>query len=298
MRLLAGAITQLADSLLLAGSATEHVAFAAAGAAEGTIRIMEDAAASLSDMFSKEGRRTANEIILPPIETMVSEVPSAIDEEIKPDVVSAVTVDITNESPGDSDDGIRYETEAAGVEIVDIVRSLASGILRNAEIIAADTGGVPSLAYEMLGVFLLCFLASVMLLSSRSDGRRNLNNCKPHFSERIKREDVGRPNDIAFEGRRVTSAAIHVEDDHDSRSTLTAESTMKVGSDFGSEYSMSTFVAMFSCLLLMPLKLAREILALTWSIIFSKGALLFVFHMVGWIYLSWVAQYKSSVIQR
>ncbi len=61
MRLLAGAITQLADSLLLAGSAMEHVAFAAAGAAEGTIRIIEDAAASLLDMFSKEGRRSAND---------------------------------------------------------------------------------------------------------------------------------------------------------------------------------------------------------------------------------------------
>ena len=170
--------------------------------------------------------------------------------------------------------------------------------MRNAEIIAADTEGVPSLAYEMLGVFLLCFLASVVLLSSRCDERRNLMNFKLHFSERIKKEDAGRPNDIAFDGRCVTSATNHVPDDHDSHSTLTAESTMKVGSDFGSEYTMSMFVAIFSFFLLMPLKLARRILALTWSIAFSKGALLFVCHMVGWIYLSWVAQYKSSVVQR
>ena len=155
----------------------------------------------------------------------MSEVPSAIDDEIQPDVVSAVTVDITDELPGNSDDNIQYETEAAGIEIVDFVRSLASGILRNAEIIAADTEGFPSPAYEMLGVFLLCFLASVVLLSSRCDERRNLNNCKPHFSARIKKEDAGRPNDIAFDGRYVTSATNHVPDDHDSHSTLTAEST-------------------------------------------------------------------------
>ncbi|KAL3811172.1 hypothetical protein ACHAXA_002736 [Cyclostephanos tholiformis] len=297
VRLLAGAIAQLADSLLLAGSATEHVAFAAAGAAEGTIRIMEDAAASLSDMFSREGMRSANEIMVPPTETIVGEVANAIDDEIQPDAVGAVTVDTTKEPPEDSDDNIQYET-APGIDILDFVRSLATEILRNAEIIAADTGGVPSLTYEMLGVFLLCFFASVVLLPSRGDERRNLNTGKIHSFERIKEEGARRPNDIAFDGRRVTSATNHVTDDHDSQSTLTVESTMKVGSDFGSENTMSTFVAIFSFLLLMPLRLTRGVLVLTWSIAFSKGALLFVLHIVGWIYLSWVAQYKSSVVQR
>ena len=57
VRLLAGAIEQLADSLLLVGSAVEHVVFATAGAAKGTVRIMEDASSSLSDMFSREGKK-------------------------------------------------------------------------------------------------------------------------------------------------------------------------------------------------------------------------------------------------
>ena len=294
VRLLAGAIEQLADSLLLAGAATEHVAFAAAGAAEGTVRIMEDATASLSDMFSREGRRVANAVV-PRTKAATGEVPNVIDSKMQPDAAIVAISEDTNALPENSNNTVRYETEGVGIQ------PIGRWILGNADVVTADTVGVSSLAYEMLGVFLLCYLTSVVLLSSRDDRKRELNTGKFH-SLGIKEEaGVGRPNDIAFDGRRGTLADNHVTDDHDSQSTLTVESTMRVGPELSAGHNDRTLSARSSnlfFLLLMPLRLGRGIFASSWSIAFSKGALLFVFHIVGWIYLSRVAQYKSSVIQR
>jgi hypothetical protein len=300
VRLLAGAIEQLADSLLLAGSATEHVAFAAAGAAEGTVRIMEDAAASLSEMFSREGRRVANAIV-PRTKAATGEVPNVIDSKMQPDVAGVAFSEDTNTPPENSNNPVRYETEGVGIEVMNFARSVSSWILGNADVVTADTVGVSSLAYEMLVVFLLCYLTSVVLLSSRDDRKRDLNTGKFHSPGIKDEEGVGRPNDIAFDGRRGTLADNHVTDDHDSQSTLTVESTMRVGPELSAGHNDRTLSARSSnlfFLLLMPLRLGRGIFALSWSIALSKGAILFVFHIVGWIYLSRVAQYKSSVIQR
>ena len=52
VRLIGESIDQIADSLLLVGSATERVAFAAAGAAEGTVRVVEGLTRSLLNELS------------------------------------------------------------------------------------------------------------------------------------------------------------------------------------------------------------------------------------------------------
>ena len=50
-------ITITTDSLLLAGSATERVAFGVTSAAEGCVRIVQDFTSQIATMFSKEGER-------------------------------------------------------------------------------------------------------------------------------------------------------------------------------------------------------------------------------------------------
>ena len=239
---------------------------------------------------------------MPRTEAGTAEVPIVIDNKMQPDVAGVATSEDANKPSKDSNDIVQYETEGVGIEVMNFSRSVASWILGNADVIAADTVGVSSLAFEMLGVFLLCYLASVVLLSSRDDRKRILNTGKFHSPGIKEEEGVGRPNDIAFDGRRGTLAGNHVTDDHDSQSTLTIESTIRVGPEVctghDNDRTMSALFANLFFLLFMPLRLGRGILALSWSIAFSKGALLFVFHIVGWIFLSRVAQYKSSVIQR
>jgi hypothetical protein len=271
VRLLAGAIEQLADSLLLVGSAVEHVVFATAGAAEGTVRIMEDASSSLSDIFSREGKK----VDVTRTETIIGELSSITDDVSLPDATGISPMNDIND-----------ESTILPSTIMPIIRSW---ILRSIEIMAADTGGVSSLTYEMLGVFLLCFLASFVLLSSKTNDTGSLNTSKLLSPRVIKDNGILRLKNITFYTREIGPN----NHDHDSHSTLTVESTMQVGPDVGSERIMSV-----SSLFLLPMRLIQAILVFLWNLAFSKRALLFILHMLGWIYLSRVAQYKSSVIQR
>lgn len=291
MRLFAGAIEQLGDSLLLAGSAVEHITFAAAEVAEGTVRILENSSSSLSDMFAREGMKGTN-VIIPRPKMVIGQVPSVIYDESRPEVTGIVTSEDTNTLRTESNNDRPFETDASGID--EVMNFIRPWILRNAEIIAADTGGVSSLAYEMLGVFLLCLLASLVLLSSKENDTDSLNTSKLLSSKRSNDDGVGRPKNITFDSRCENVANNHASDDHDSHSTLTVDSTVQAGPDIGTKNCVSAY---FHFLLLLPVRLVRAFI-LSWNIVFSKGAVLFVIHIVGWIYLSWVAQYKSSVIQR
>ena len=284
VRLLAGAIEQLADSLLLVGSAVEHVVFATAGAAEGTVRIMEDASSSLSDMFSREGKT----VDVTRTETIIGELSSITDDVSLPDATGISPMKDSNDESAIFNNNILYQTEVAP-SIDEILPIIRTWILRSMEIMVADTGGVSSLTYEMLGVFLLCFLASFLLLSSKTNDTGSLNTSKLLSPRVIKDNGIMRLKNITFYSRRIGPN----NHDHDSHSTLTVESTMQVGPDVGSER-----ILFMSSVFWLPMRLIRAILVFLWNLALSKRALLFILHMLGWIYLSRVAQYKSSVIQR
>jgi hypothetical protein len=284
VRLLAGAIEQLADSLLLVGSAVEHVVFATAGAAEGTVRIMEDASSSLSDMFSREGKK----VDVTRTEAIISELSSITDDVSLPDATGISPMKDINDESAIFNNNILYQTEVAP-SIDEILPIIRTWILRSMEIMAADTGGVSSLTYEMLGVFLLCFLASFLLLSSKTNDTGSLNTSKLLSPRVIKDNGIMRLKNITFYSRKIGPN----NHDHDSHSTLTVESTMQVGPDVGSER-----IVFMSSVFWLPMRLIRAILVFLWNLALSKRALLFILHMLGWIYLSRVAQYKSSVIQR
>jgi len=311
VRLIGDAIEQVADSLLLAGSATERVAFATAGAAEGTVRIVEDFASSLSDLFLKEGRR-GSDALPASFEKESDEVTSVIDEKIRPNVAEEGAVnaeDMNNTEEPNPNGVIQSKDETVDLALIGWLRSLSSLVVQNTDILIAETAGVPSLAPEMLGVFLMCFLASIFVLSSKKN-----KGCLPDGQitpiEIIDvcslREEDGRPIEISFQDiMHTTSPKDNAIEGHDSQSTLTVESTMKTGPpcvegcvDFSLTSLAKRVTEPFLFFILMPTKLARVILVRSLNIALSKEALLLVVYTIGWIFLSRVSQYKSSVIQR
>lgn len=296
VRLLGDAIEQIADSLLLAGSATEHVAFAATGAAEGTLRIMENSFTRISDVFSKEGRRGSSKMI-----SSVKSEPSVDIEEITfvPDGIASL--EIMKYTPEESTISLHGENETVSDEVQNLFQLFSAWASQNADLIVSDTVGVPSLAMEILGVFLLCFVASVVLLRPKNSVQTEKSG--PHNksspSSRFEADDVGGMQCTVMFGNHNESATNNHFAEDDSHTTLTAESTTR-GHDFDHASSESMFTAAVKIfnLLLMPLKLSRSMISIAWGVFFRNESSLLVFYLLGWIFLSRSSQYKSSVIQR
>lgn len=181
------------------------------------------------------------------------------------------------------------DTVSFDKELVEILHSMSTWIIQNYNIIIADTAGVPSIAVEMLGVFLLCFLASLYILSP-------LKTKKPAHNT------AQRPRSIIFHNNRTNNAeVVPLHNDNDDHSSITNGSTMKnapSGLDGEVDPLSPSLVKVIYLCTVMPLKLIRFILLTIWNIIFNKKTLLLVFHLCGWLFLSRVSQYKASVIQR
>jgi hypothetical protein len=284
VRLIGDAIEQIADSLLLAGSATEHVAFAATGAVEGTLRIMESSLTTMSDIFSREGRRGSS--------TMSSsvEMESKVNvDEFASDLDEIPTFAVSKYSSEEAITLTQAENETVSLEVQKLFQLFSTWVSQNADIIVSDTVGVPSLALEMLGVFLLCFVASIFVLRSKNSVR----------SSGIEASAGGNMQCTISFGNQCESATSHRAAEDDSHTTLTAESTMKgPGCDIGNAKSMHLSVATFVYIFLVPLKLAQSIITLVWGVFYRKEAALLVLYLLGWIFLSRSEQYKSSLIQR
>ena len=281
IRLVGDAIEQVADSLLLAGSATERIAFAAAGAAEGTVRIVEDFASSLSDLFSKEGREGTKRSRLS--EMKPGEAKSAFVDELWPNFMAEEAMHCDGKDVDSDVEEMLAGTVAAQSNegaLIDFFHWITTLVDQNKAIISAEIAGVPSLAPDLLGIFLLCFLASVLILSPKKEKIESIET----IVDGSPREEGVKPKDI-----KITKNA----DDHDCHSTLTVESTARDGAR-----GRPSLAERAIGLLFLPLRLVRSILLWSWRIIISKRTLLLVIHLLGWVFLSRTAQYKSSVIQR
>ncbi len=284
VRLIGDAIEQIADSLLLAGSATEHVAFAATGAAEGTLRIVENSLTRISQIFLREGRRgssTTSSFVEMESKVNIDEFASDLDE--------VSTFAVTKFTPEVAITSTQAENETVIIEVQKLCELFSTWVSRGADLIVSDTVGVPSLAMEMIGVFLLCFVASVFVLRSKNSIR----------SSGIEAGAGGDMQCTISIGNPCESATSHRVAEDDSHTTLTVESTMR-GPDYdnGKARSMHLGVATFVYILFVPLKLAQSILILAWGVFYRKEAALLVFYLLGWIFLSRSAQSKSSIIQR
>ena len=289
-------ITITTDSLLLAGSATERVAFGVTSAAEGCVRIVQDFTSQIATMFSKEGERNIK-ITRPEIN---GELDDIVDVTSRPKTAEDQPIkEVQYEMKESNGDYQERDTTAKDGELL-FVQSISAWIRENADILD-ETEGVPSLAPEMLGVFLVCYLLSVYILSPTTKKKGSL----PITSYK---EDKKRPvREISFLDNRHKTVMRHnsievvlqKENDQDSHtSTITLGSTKKHGLDSQnveqsqpSPPNLLTKTYPIYLVIVLPFKLA-------WSIISSKKTLLLVFYFIGWAFLCRVHQYKASVIQR
>ena len=278
-------ITITTDSLLLAGSATERVAFGVTSAAEGCVRIAQDFTSQIATMFSKEGERNIR-ITRPEINEELDEV---VDDTLrqKEEPTKELQYEM-KESNGD------YQGRNATTKDGELlfVQSISAWIMENADILD-ETEGVPSLAPEMLGVFLVCYLLSVYILSptTKKKGSLPITSYKEDKKRPVREISVMRQNSI--------EVVLQKENDQDSHtSTITLGSTKKNGLDSQnveqsqpSPPNLLTKTYPSYLVIVLPFKLA-------WGIISSKKTLLLVFYFIGWAFLCRVHQYKASVIQR
>lgn len=179
-------------------------------------------------------------------------------------------------------------------DVTNLLRSLSSWTVENTDIIVAETAGVPSLAPEMLGVFLLCFLASIFVLSPKS------NKTVQTDDENDNKEglEISFPGHKAFVRHNSIEVALQYDHDNDSHSTITLGSTNRAGPDPLPPSLIKRVLRALFFVVVLPLRLIRVILVLTWRIVTSKKTLLSLVYIFGWLFLSRVSQYKSSVIQR
>ena len=229
-----------------------------------------------------------------------------MEDDDEADVVS-VEPDFSNNhlnAPEDEPSLTYSELEEAGVsqsqvhsienDVTNLLRSLSSWTVENTDIIVAETAGVPSLAPEMLGVFLLCFLASIFVLSPKS------NKTVQTDDENDNKEglEISFPGHKAFVRHNSIEVALQYDHDNESHSTITLGSTNRAGPDPLPPSLIKRVLRALFFVVVLPLRLIRVIVVLTWRIVTSKKTLLSLVYIFGWLFLSRVSQYKSSVIQR
>ena len=242
-------------------------------------------------MFSREGKREQR-----------------VEDDDEVDVVSVVEPDFSANhlnAPEDEPSLTYSELEEAGVsqsqvhsienDVTNLLRSLSSWTVDNTDIIVAETAGVPSLAPEMLGVFLLCFLASIFVLSPKTNKTVQQTDDDNDNKEGL---EISFPVHKAFVRHNSIEVALQYDHDNDSHSTITLGSTNRAGPDPLPPSLIKRVLRALFFVVVLPLRLIRVILVLTWRIVTSKKTLLLLVYISGWLFLSRVSQYKSSVIQR
>mmetsp|Transcript_1598 Transcript_1598/g.2866 ORF Transcript_1598/g.2866 Transcript_1598/m.2866 type:complete len:1066 (+) Transcript_1598:85-3282(+) len=295
VRLLGESIEQVADSLLLAGSATERVTFAAASIAEGAVRFVGDIAMSMSDMFATESQHALDSGLTPKEKRHMLDI--ATKESTKQNGLHTDHLDIATTSV------INDTTKLDGSSLVESQMNdnddyndqsyFFLWAMNNVDDIMADTLGVGSLAPELIGVFVVCYLGSLILLSrQRSKDNRLVEHGKPpekpsHIS--VPKEQIRAPHEPFTHD---------THNDTDSHTTLTADWTTKVEtrqitSSFVKRIAKGIFFVVLS-----PMKLFVLAAGWFWSLVFNRKSILLLLYSVGFLFLSRSSQYKAAVIKR
>ena len=187
------------------------MAFAVAGVAEGAVRFVEDIALSASDAFARESRKALT-LRSTPKEHDTPESGVQDDHHLTDQITTPEASLVLNEVDGSSLIGIPTNDDHDNVSDFFVWAST------HVEDIMADTVGVGSLAPELLGVFVACYLASLVLLY-RHRGRDSISN---NESEKDK------PLHISIEKQAPYESLTHdTHNDTDSHTTLTADWTLK-----------------------------------------------------------------------
>ncbi|KAL7485327.1 hypothetical protein ACHAW6_010921 [Cyclotella cf. meneghiniana] len=298
VKLLGDAIDNVAESLLLAGSATERIAFACTGAAEGTIRLVEEFASSLSDAFAREGRKG-----------MVSNKPSRIVMDASPvgktihveskdhatEAVAEILSATIAEVPLNGQSYIRDDVDEAffAENLSSFLLGLSTWTRQTSDYIMKDTDGVPSLAPHVLFVLACMYFASVILLSS--DGHKHLGDT----NKQVDRNQGDKKIDSSETRERKAIPEGITAEDADTHSTLTVDSTMEREPD--ANLASTGTGRILYCIISMtvrPLKLFHASFVRFYQVICGKKATVLLIHLLGWLLISQTSQNRSAIIHR
>lgn len=255
----------LTNNFLFCSFYLSGVAFAVAGVAEGAVRFVEDIAMSASDAFARESRKaltlgsTLKEHDTP--ESVVQD-----DGHLTDQITIPATSLVLNEVDGSSLIGIPTNDAHDNVSDFFVWASM------HVEDIMADTVGVGSLAPELLGVFVACYLASLVLLYHRHRRRDSIEN----GSEKDK------PLHISIEKQAPYESLTHdTHNDTDSHTTLTADWTLKAEKRATVQKIFSFLKHLTTRLLfviLLPMKLFTLTLGWAWNVAVDRKTVLLILY--------------------
>jgi len=288
VRLLGESIEQVADSLLLAGSATERVTFAAASIAEGVVRFVGDMALSVSDMFATESLNVLDSgLELTAIERRHT---LGANKEPGIHIVDSHTTTLTmNETNFDE---IHLINNQKSDDLNDQTY-IFMWAMNNIGDIMADTLGVRSLAPELLAVLVLCYFGSLILLCrnrSKDDQLLEVGNPpeKPsHIS--VPTERCRAPRD---------SLTHDTHNDTDSHTTLTVDWAAKMEKRRIHSSFLKCLVKGLFFVVLSPMKLFALSACWVLSLVFRRESILLLLYFMSFLFLSRSSQYKAAVIKR
>jgi len=271
-RLVGSVIRGVGDIMLLAGEATETIASSTTGVAENVIRIGEDFAGSLSSSLSpkERGKRSVKAKVKidsirhkepdigpdAPFVTFGSYAASSADKEEEPQT-----------SASDNNRHARIDEES----LVDIVEKGMQEFWQLVEFAMAETQGIPSFALELLGVMLLCYLATLWAISS---------SLAPY--RRGERED----NSIHVTLLTSDDDISELSDPHDGSVRRRKR------------HAKWSCCSWFIGIIFLPFRTFLLLLSMARRTICNKMTLLLVLYVGAWMYLCRASQLRSSSIQR
>ena len=275
IRLVAGALDSVSDSLILAGRAGENVAFAAASVAEGSVRILENAASTASHLFFDLGSDSDSATAEVKGEQDVES--GFVDDNVTPPTVQDLQ---TIDSEYSRNDEENREEETFG----ELLAHFAQWCGEMISLLMTETAGVHSQAPEFLILVSSLYISSLLLLSRKDNTVSK----------------VSKGMEISFHSG---NARCKQDDYGDAESTLTIGSAIKTEFDTVPEDQCGRTLAQRAtdCLftvLFVPLRVCQVIVQSISRLVFSAAFLLLLVHLLGWVFISRVSQYRSSVIER
>jgi hypothetical protein len=310
--LLGSVVGSFGESIVATGAAAESLASATAGLAEDTLRIVEDLTGSLSTTLQTNKKHRVRLRRIPKGSGVASEKSPTNHEKEEP-----ASFLLFGTHPGaDTEPSLSatymsslmvalegFQTKPNVEAVETIAGILTDQFLSLIAFLQEDTEGIPSLAPELFMLLLICFLASMLLLSSKArrgerDQPRNVpiktihllsHHSRPSsFSETLSFPDESSSADSPL-GRSVVEKRGY--------STNAAKSRWR---------SLSSRLA--ACILLVgtwflklvciPIWLLRRSLWIIYSIIFNRITALLAIYAFSWLYLSRASQFKALSIER
>lgn len=271
IRLVAGALDSVSDSLILAGRAGENVAFAAASVAEGSVRILENAASTASHHLYDLG--SASDSAAEVEDEQDSESRLVNHSVMPPTVQDLQTIDLEYSR---NDEESRKEDTFG-----ELVSHFAQWFGEMITHLTTETARLHSQAPEFFILVSSLYISSLLLLSRRNKTKSRGVEISFHSGNaRCKQDNFADTDSTLTIGSAIKTEFGTVPDDQNGRS-------------LAQRATDSVFTVLF-----VPLRVCVVILQSISRLAFNASFLLLLVHLVGWVFISRFSQYKSSVIER